>query len=98
MKTTKLPLAKWQALLHEYCATFNRTEPFPCFRIDGTQFSLGIFYGAFDYNGVRYTVVDPAEDGAYLAISPMFLAWVTKRKEPKPEPKQKAKQTTLQLQ
>ena len=96
MKLTKLPLAKWQELLDAYKADpATPYEEATCFRVDGTPFSVGIFYGGFDYNGARYTVVDTTEPGAYLALSPAFLAWVRKRKEPKLKPTPKGEQLTI---
>ena len=81
MKLTNLPLAVWQHLLDEYKRSpAPALETPPCFRVDGTQFSVGIYYGGFRYNGVDYTTIPAAEDGAYLACSPAFLAWAKKQK------------------
>lgn len=96
MKLTKLSLAKWQELLDEFNRTVRHESP-AAFRVDGTQFSVGIFYGAFTYNGVTYTVVGTAEDGAYLAIHPAFSKWLAKRKEPKKKPTPQGEQLTMQL-
>lgn len=105
MNPYTLPLETWQRLLDEYKADpatqyeqrllRENSGGSPCFRVDGTPFSVGIFYGSFRYNGVRYTVVDTTEPGAYLAFSPAFLAWVRKRKEPKLKPTPKGKQLTI---
>lgn len=104
MKLTKLHLAKWQELIDEFkttdeCAMPSRMGPFSpvAFRVDGTQFSVGIFYGAFTYNDVMYTVIEAAEEGAYIAIHPKFREWLIKRKEPKKKPAPKGKQLTLDI-
>ena len=96
MKLTKLPLAKWQGLLYEFEKQVPLFQP-AAFRVDGTPFSVGIFFGAFKYNDVTYTVVGAAEDGAYLAIHPAFSAWLAKRKETKRRITPHSGQLTMEL-
>lgn len=81
MKLDNLPLATWQHLLDEYKRSRKPVlAPPPCFRADGTQFSVGILYGGFTFNGAAYTTIPAVEEGAFLACSPAFLAWAAKRK------------------
>ena len=74
MKLDNLPLATWQHLLDEYKRSRKPVlDPSPCFRADGTQFSVGILYGGFRYKEADYTTIPAVEEGA-------FLAWAAKRK------------------
>jgi len=77
MKVKELTLAQWQDYREAFYKEHSNTTHDAAFRIDGTQFSVGAYYGGFTYNGRQYTVFY-FTDGM-IGVRMDFLDWVTKK-------------------
>lgn len=86
MKVTDLTLAQWQNRIDEFRSENPSAPAGAAFRIDGTQFSTARFFGAFIYNGDKYTVFECRDtpgnftcEYATIAVRMDILKWLNKK-------------------